>query len=430
MLTIRDNRRLMHRRDLLSIGSLGVGGLSLSTLLRLSAVAGNSRSPLTGKSVIFLFQQGGPSQLETFDPKPEASSSNRTVGGTIQTSLPGVRFGATMRRLSQLAHKFTVVRSFQTNNAGHNIQPIVGNDSQNAHIGTHFARVAGTTRPQTGMPTNTILFPSAVDATVPKPQARGNLSSTGAYGAAYAPFVPGGGGKLQENMTLNLSRDRFLVDRKQLLTALDRLHRGITIGNRLDAIDVIQQQAYDILLGGGVSQALDWTQESPSVIERYDTQRFVENERWNTVSRGRKGYYNAQAATIGRLLLLARRLCEAGCGFVTIHAGYSGVWDMHADGNNLNMADGMRAVGRPFDHAVSTFIEDVEARGLQDDILLVCCGEMGRTPRINQRGGRNHWSRLAPLLLYGAGVGAGNVVGASDRHGGEPITDAQTANHL
>lgn len=430
MLNIVTDDRPTTRRELLSIGTLGLGGLSLATLLKLPAVAQTAQRPLTGKSVIFLFQQGGPSQHETFDPKPLAPSNVRTVGGTIQTSVPGLRFGATMQRLSSLAHKLTLVRSFQTNNAGHNIQPIVGSDSLDANIGTHFARVAGTTSPRTGMPTNTVLFPRAVDSQVPKPQARGNLSSTGAYGAAYAPFVPGGASRLQDNMQLKLSRDRFLSERKPLLTELDRLHRDIAASNQLGAVDAIQQQAYDILLGGGVARALDWRRESPSLIERYDTGRFVENERWNKVSRGRKGYYNAQAATIGRLLLLARRLCESGCGFVTIHAGYAGVWDMHADGNNLNMQDGMRAVGRPFDHAVAAFIEDVEARGLQDDILLVCCGEMGRTPRINKRGGRDHWSRLAPLLLYGGGMPGGNVIGASDRDGAEPDGDQQTPRHL
>ena len=430
MLSSHHKQHVFSRRSMLSIGTLGLGNLSLSTLLQLTAAAESNKNPLTGKSVIFLFQQGGPSQHETFDPKPDAPSANRTVGGTIQTSLPGVRFGATMQRLSQLAHKFAVVRSFQTNNAGHNIQPIVGKDSRDAHLGTHFARVAGTTRPRTGMPTNTILFPRAVDDGVPKPQARGNLSSTGAYGSVYAPFVPGGGSKLQENMTLKLPRERFLSDRKQLLTQLDRLHRGALRESDLGASDALQQQAYDILLGGGVSRALDWTQEPNKVIERYDTRHFVEDARWNSVSRGRKGYYNAQAATLGKLLLLARRLCQAGCGFVTIHAGYAGVWDMHADGNNLNMTDGMQAVGRPFDHAVAAFIEDVEARGLQDDILLVCCGEMGRTPRINQRGGRDHWSRLAPLLLYGAGVSPGRVVGTSNRSGGEPISEPQTPQHL
>ncbi len=116
--------------------------------------------------------------------------------------------------------------------------------------------------------------------------------------------------------------------------------------------------------------------------------------------------------------------------FVTVHAGYDGVWDMHADGNNLNMIDGMRAVGPSFDHAVAAFIEDIESRGLQDKIMLVCCGEMGRTPRINKRGGRDHWSKLAPLLIYGGGTKPGQVIGRSDRHGGEPAGNSLQPSHL
>ena len=162
----------------------------------------------------------------------------------------------------------------------------------------------------------------------------------------------------------------------------------------------------------------------------YDTSRYAGGKRWNKVSRGRAGYYNAQANTIGKLLLQARRLCEAGCGYVTIHASYAGVWDMHADGNNLNMVDGMEAVGRSFDHAVAAFIRDCEARGLSDKILLVCCGEMGRTPKLNKRGGRDHWSRLAPLLLYGGGIGEGKVIGQSDRQGGEPNSKPYGPKHL
>jgi len=102
---------------------------------------------------------------------------------------------------------------------------------------------------------------------------------------------------------------------------------------------------------------------------------------------------------------------------------------MHADGNNLNMVDGMEAVGRTYDHAVATFIEDVEERGLSDDILLICSGEMGRTPRVNRNGGRDHWSRLAPLLMYGGGINPG-VVGQSTRDGGEPLSDNLTPKHL
>jgi uncharacterized protein (DUF1501 family) len=103
---------------------------------------------------------------------------------------------------------------------------------------------------------------------------------------------------------------------------------------------------------------------------------------------------------------------------------------MHADGNNLNMRDGMEAVGRSFDHAVAAFIRDLEARGMQDEVLLVCCGEMGRTPRINKNGGRNHWAHLSPLMLYGGGIGEGKTIGESDKQGGEPASKAYDPSHL
>jgi len=103
---------------------------------------------------------------------------------------------------------------------------------------------------------------------------------------------------------------------------------------------------------------------------------------------------------------------------------------MHADGNNLNMADGMNAIGRSFDHAVAAFIADVEARGLQDKILLIATGEMGRTPRINRNGGRDHWARLAPLMFYGGGLTGGRVIGQSTRDGGEPATENFTSGNL
>ncbi|MCO6455200.1 MAG: DUF1501 domain-containing protein [Pirellulaceae bacterium] len=430
MLPVFARHGRLNRRQLLTLGTLGLGGLTLPSLLAARAAAGSSESPLTGKSVIFLFQQGGPSQLETFDPKPDAPSGVRTVTGTVQTTLPGVWFGDSMAQLSQLAHKLTIVRSFQTNNGGHNIQPLVGPDSLEANIGVHFARVAGATRPDTGMPTNAVVYPSAVSTDVPGPQARGNLRATGPYAAGYAPFVPGAGGNLQDDMQLHLSPERFVDDRLSVLRQLDRLNRHVDASGQLEAMDQLQAQAYRLLLGGGVGQALDLSLEDPRTVARYDTSRYVRKSAWDKVARGRSGYYSGQARTIGKLLLLARRLCEAGCGFVTIHAGYAGVWDMHADGNNLNMVDGMEAVGRSFDHAVAAFVEDLEQRGLRDKILLVATGEMGRTPRLNQRGGRDHWGKLAPLLLYGGGLAGGQVIGQSTRDGGEPVTDNHTPPHL
>ena len=433
MLTILDEQRAMSRRKLLSIGSLGLGGLTLSSLLGTMAAArvkGAKVNPLTGKSVIFLFQQGGPSQFETFDPKPDAPSGIRTVTDVIPTTIPGVHFGSTMEQLAKLAHKFVNVRSFRTNNSGHNIRPIVGGESLEANIGVHFARIAGATRSGTGMPTNSVLYPAAVDPTVPGPSARGDLCATGPHPKSFAPFVPGGKGKLQEDMKLSLSRDRFLYGRKPLLSKLDQLKRQVDEETAFQTVDDLRSQTYDVLLGDGVTKALDLSREDPRVLEAYDTSHFHGGKRWNSVSRGRSGYYNAQATCIGKLLLMARRLCEAGCGFVTIHAGYAGVWDMHADGNNLNMRDGMEAVGRSFDHAVAAFIRDLEARGMQDEVLLVCCGEMGRTPRINKNGGRNHWAHLSPLMLYGGGIGEGKTIGESDKQGGEPASKAYDPSHL
>jgi hypothetical protein len=428
MLTITDNGKGIRRRDLLAIGGLGIGGLSLASLFAARAGAQESRDPVTGKSVIFLFQQGGPSQFETFDPKPDAPDGIRTVTGCTETSVPGIIFGDTMSQLARIAHKLTIVRSFQTNNAGHNIRPIVGPETKDASIGAYYTQVAGPTRAGTGMPNNVVLFNNAVADDVTKGKARGNLAATGPFGAIHAAFIPGAGGQLQKDMKLNIAPDAF-EDRQRLLSQLGELNRHFETSEQLQDLDKIQKQAYQVLLSGTVGNALDLTREDPKTIARYDTSGYAAKDDWSKVNRGKRGYYTGHAKSLGKLLLLARRLCEAGCGFITIHAGYEGVWDMHADGNNLNMTDGMEAVGRSFDHAVTAFIEDVEARGLQDRILLVCTGEMGRTPKINKKGGRDHWARLAPLLLYGGGVKPG-VIGRSTPDGGQPATAPQTSQNL
>jgi hypothetical protein len=422
MLSLHENARL-NRRQLLQIGGLALGGLSLSSLLEAKAAA-PSGSPITGKSVIFLFQQGGPPQFETFDPKPDASSDIRTITGVTRTSLPGVVFGDTLQQLAPHADKLSIIRSFHTSNAEHNIRPIVGPQSLNANIGCLVSRVLGPTHPTTAMPTNAILFPQSVCSDVARGSGRGDLAATGSIGPNYAPFVPGGNGQLLRNLRLNLSPDRF-NDRQELLSQFGRLNAHLESPD----FDRNQRQAREVLLSGGVADALDLSRENPRVVARYDTSRYLPEHRWTRANRGQAGMYAGQAKSLGKLLLMARRLCEAGCGFVTIHADYEGVWDFHADGNNLNVWDGMQAVGRPFDHAVAAFIEDVESRGLQDKILLVCTGEMGRTPRINRNGGRDHWARLAPLMMYGGGIAPGRVIGQSTRDGGEPAhSEYGTAN--
>ena len=194
----------------------------------------------------------------------------------------------------------------------------------------------------------------------------------------------------------------------------------------LDGLDRMREQAYRTLLGN-VGDAFDLGKEDPRTLARYDTEPLLRSESIDKKWNNHKNYAD-NAKSLGKLLLLARRLCEVGCGFVTVSTKF--VWDMHADKNNADMVTGMGYLAPPFDHAVSAFIEDTRARGLSDRILLVCCGEMGRTPKINARGGRDHWGNLAPLLLYGGGVQGGQVIGRSSRDAGEPASQPVTIQNL
>ena len=432
MLLIEDANARCSRRELLTVGGLAWSGMSLASVLNPAVAFGSTaahRALLTGKSVIFLFQQGGASQFETFDPKPDAPSGIRTVTDTIQTSIPGISFGDSLPQLARLASKLTIVRSFQSGNAGHNLRPLVAPETRNANLGAYYSRVAGSLHPETAMPTGAVLLPQSVDGDVAKGQGRGDLLATGTLGSAYAPFVPGGTNQMLQNMRLSLPVDR-LQDRRELQSRLDQLGRRYESESQFENHDRQQQQACEVLLSGSVAEALDLSREPTHVIDQYDTARYVASHGWKRANRGKAGYYTGHAKSLGKSLLLARRLCEAGCGFVTVHCGYEGVWDMHADGNNLNMVDGMQAVGFAFDHAVAALIQDLEDRGLTDRILVVATGEMGRTPRLNKNGGRDHWARLTPLMIHGGGTVAGNVIGQSTRDGGEPISDPIPAEQL
>src|SRR5436190_23107 len=219
MLRVHDASGPLGRRDFLRIGTLGLGGISLANLLQTQAVGALAGArPVTGKSVIFLFLHGGPSQTETFDPKMDAPAGIRSVTGEVETKLPGVTFGGTFPQLASLANKLAIVRSFRTGDAIHAIKPVVGKVTLGANMGSLFARVAGTNDPVTGIPLNAALFPRAVDATAgPAVEQFGKFDATGTLGAAYAPFVPGGSGSLQSDMQLKLDPTR-IDDRKTLLS--------------------------------------------------------------------------------------------------------------------------------------------------------------------------------------------------------------------
>ena len=222
----------------------------------------------------------------------------------------------------------------------------------------------------------------------------------GTLGSAFRPFDPSAGGEVKQNMQMNIPRGR-LTDRRLLLANFDRLKRMAEASRTLKGTDKFQQQAFEVILGGGAN-AFDLSQEDKQVIRRYSTERYKDK--------------NAQA--LGHQMLMARRLCESGVGFVNVS---SGGWDMHR-----NLVRDMKQRGNAVDHAVAAFLTDIEERGLSEKVLLVITGEFGRTPRINKRAGRDHWGNLCPLALAGGGLKMGQVIGRSDRKVSVPATQPIT----
>jgi hypothetical protein len=415
------------RREFLRIGALGFGGaLTLPNLLAANAQAAGGKSLLRGKSVVLLFLQGGPPHIETFDPKMTAPAEFRSITGELSTSLPGVTFGGTFPKLGQLAHKLAVVRSYASENSGHTYNEVLSaRNPLKATISSMYARVAGTNHPRSGMPLNVLLVPEAIDSKVSmgnnfETGALPGLTDPGTLGPNLRAFNPSGGGELKENMELRLPQERF-ADRRSLLNSLDTLRRQLEVAGRFEEADKYRQQAFEVITGG-VVDAFDLSKEDPRTIARYDTSHLFnikDVQRWFDMRRA--------SNLLGKQMLLARRLCEAGCGFVTVSdCG----WDMHSNGNSPKNLAGMHWLGSQVDHAVSAFVEDLEERGLSDKVLLVVTGEMGRGPRINNNGGRDHYGNLTPLVFAGGGLKMGQVIGQSDSKATEPATERYTPRNL
>lgn len=415
------------RREFLKIGGLGMlGGLTLPQLLQSRASAAAAGRVVKDKSVVFLFLSGGPSHIEFFDPKMDAPAEIRSITGEVQTRLPGITFGASFPKLAAMADKIAIVRSYASGRGDHTYQLAAGGDNaMKATMGALYARVAGTNHPDTGIPNNVLVVPEAVQRGL---RLQGNfetgalptLTAPGDLGASYRAFDPSGSNEIQRNMELRIPAERF-EDRRYLLDAFDTMRRDADDRNVLAGADRFQQQAFDVI-SRGVAQAFDLSREDPRLVAAYDTSRFFSNEYVQS-------YYDMRRASnyLGKQMLLARRLVEAGCGFVTVSdCG----WDMHANENSpRNMAALPRMAGQ-VDHAIATFLEDLEVRGLSDKVLLVVTGEMGRTPRRNGNGGRDHWGNLTSLLLAGGGLRMGQVIGRSDRTASSPATERFGPQHL
>ncbi|MDA1211416.1 MAG: DUF1501 domain-containing protein [Planctomycetota bacterium] len=379
----------MTRRDLMKVGVMGAGTVSLPQLLATRAAAQEAKRPIaTEKSIVWLWLGGGPTHVETFDPKMTAPSEYRSVTGEVSTNVPGVTLGGSFENLATVADKMAFVRSFAHTNSGHGggthyvmtgyNHPPADNSAQpiRPSMGSIVSRVRGCNDPVSGMPTYVRM--------------NGIYSDGPAFlGTAFAPFDPNGAA--QKNMSLQTNVDR-LADRRSLLSGLDRLNRDVDRSGLMQGLDEFEQQAFSLVLGKA-PEAFDLKKEDPRVLARYGINDGQDNRR-----RRRGG--------LGQQMLMARRLCEVGCGFVTIHFGG---WDMHG-----NIKRGMDNLGPQVDHAVATFLDDVAQRGMSDNILLVITGEFGRTPRVNRNAGRDHWAPLSTLALAGGGLKMGQVVGESN----------------
>lgn len=420
MLTIFDDHRHgpHQRREFLRVGTAAIGGLTLPGLLAARANA-SLEQVLRDRSVVVLNMQGGPTQFETFDPNMAAPREIRSITGEVPSSLPGVTFGGTLPRLAALAHKLAVVRSYRHGISSHGpaaMHVMAGGNPTGAMMGALFSRVAGLTNPASGMPNNAVITSRAVgDGYDHLYKNTDRVSQTGTLPGAYKPFDPSAGGEIVENMKLHIKGDR-LADRRALLQKVDQLRRQAEDGGSLELANRFEQQAFDVLVRG-VADAFDLSKEDPKLVERYDTSMMEPSD----AIKKRNAYAKQfSPVALGKQMLLARRLCEAGCGFVTVTAPG---WDMHGGGKEFTMQDGLASLMPAIDKVVAAFIEDLEARGLSEKILLVITGEFGRTPRINKNGGRDHWGNLCTLAFAGGGLKMGQVIGRSDKTGSAPSSD-------
>ncbi|MEZ6057456.1 MAG: DUF1501 domain-containing protein [Planctomycetaceae bacterium] len=381
------------RRDALRLGALTVGGLSLPNLLRAEQQAGIRSSK---KAVIMIYMCGAPSHQDMYDLKMDAPSEIRGEFRPIPTSVPGIEICEHMPRTAAIMDKLIPLRSvFGSPDGSH--------DSFICYTGRTTRNQPPGGWPSFGSVTSKVLGPKSksVPAFVGlSPDAGhppyGSPGLPGFLGVAHAAFRPSGPGR--DDMVLQgITPDR-LGDRKRLLGAFDTLRRDADASGILEGMDAINQQAFDILTSSALAEALDLSKEPAEVRERY--------------GKGDSKNFGDGAPRNLEHFLMARRLVEAGVRVVTLNFGR---WDFHS--NNFG---GLKETHLPqFDQGISALITDLHERGLAEDVSVVAWGEFGRTPRINPDGGRDHWPQVGGALLAGGGMRSGQVIGATDRLGGE-----------
>jgi hypothetical protein len=382
------------RREFLRVGGTSLAGLTLEGLLRADEQATPSNrtsAPNTpAQSLILIYLAGGPSQHETFDPKPAAPLRVRGPWGAISTRLPGVAFGEMLPELASLNDRFSLLRALHHTHSLHNPWPML-----------------------TGTLPHRISLGATIHALRPgdSPHVPGHVNlgpklsvGAGALGTPHEPLeIPDparAAQSLAEFLPLADVSPNRLADRRSLLEQIDTLRRSVDQQAALARHDKSRQRALSILTSPVVRQAFDLTLEP---VPRRD--RFGHN-------------------SFGQSCLLARRLIEAGTRLVQVNwsnreDGFAVGWDVHGDDQTALVRMEQQLCPR-FDQGLSALLTDLEERGLLASTLVVVTGEFGRTPHISRLGGRDHWPYCFSALLAGGGITPGRVVGASDKHGGYP----------
>lgn len=383
------------RREFLQVGALGAG-VTLADMLRARAAFGDSRTKRVPKAAILINLAGGPPHMEMYDPKPDAPAEFRGETGAIPTSVPGVQIGELLPLHARMMDKMSVIRSVIAGAPEHSdsvqmtgYPETITKLQQRPSVGSVISKVRG--KPG-DVPAFVSLRPG--QPTLGDPFGWG--VQPGYLGVSHQPFTPGGGSEPRKNLLLpkELTHSR-VDDRVNLLKSFDKLRRDIDGRKAMEGMDSFTQQALEIVMSGKVYRALDLQNEEPKTLARY------------------KGI---------ETFLTARRLVEAGVSCVTfnfnavVNDGRTVVnWDTHK-----NHFPEIRLQLPQYDLGVTTLVQDLYDRGLQDDVVVLAWGEFGRTPRINKDAGRDHWPDVMSALIVGGGLKMGQVIGSSSLTAEQP----------
>lgn len=409
------------RREFLRLGLTGFASWGLADMLRFRGEAAETAS-VERTAVILVWLRGGASHLETFDPKPEASSEFRGPYQPIATNVPGIEVCELLPRLSKIADKYALLRSMAHSGGGHpagSLQILAGDpDAQDKlhPVLPDWMTIASHLRADSRRRIPNYVAVNPVDN-----YDSFTIAGPTYLGPGYEPFKIFGDPSQPQFEVPNVgvkdpNQLRTLTDRVGLKATLDRFRRDVDRLGAMEAVDRFEQQALNLLTNAAARDAFDLTKETDATRDRYG------RHQW------------------GQQCLMARRLVEAGVDIVTTEfdgplCGRVANWDDHAV--NQHVFDAMKFRAPSLDQAVSALIEDVYARGLDKRVLVVVTGEFGRTPRISYvassgggvasapagtvQPGRDHWPQANSMLFAGGGIRTGQIIGATDKRGEGPI---------